>query len=99
MVEMRPISGRFRAASMNCCVCAARYSGVPPPRSCSSIVKPAPVPSPGIAGGPNATTDPSRISYANARLSSSVTPAAVDAASVRSCHGLSSTKKKPMFDA
>ena len=44
---MRPISGRFRAASMKRCVCAARYSGEPPLRSCSCIVKPAPVPRPG----------------------------------------------------
>ena len=95
---MRPISGRLRAASMKRCVCSARYCGAPPLRSCSCIVKPAPVPRPGIAGGPNASTCPSGISCANAWFSASTTPVACASALCRSSHGLSCTKKKPMFE-
>ena len=95
---MRPISGRLRASVRKRWVCSARYSGEPPLRSCSSIVKPAPVPSPGMDGGPNATTPASGIVSANARFRAATTPFECVSSVVRSSHGLSWTKKKPMFD-
>ena len=97
-VLMRPISGRFRAAPMNAAACWASHCGVCPTRSCSSIVKPAPVPRPGIAGGPNAATTASGTSFAKARFSSLIIPLECNSAVLRSFHSLSWTKKKPMFD-
>ena len=66
---IRPISGRFRAAAINALVCCCRYSGVLPAMSWIIIVNPAPTPSPGIGGGPNARTVPLVISLANTLFS------------------------------
>ena len=81
-VETRPISGRLRAASMKRAACSARNSGEPPLRSCSCRVKPAPVPRPGMAGGPKATATASGICWANALLSAATTPFACASAVV-----------------
>ena len=62
------------------------------------MVKPAPVPRPGIAGGPNATAVASGICCANAWLSAAAMPFACVSGVVRWAHSLSWMKKKPWFD-
>ncbi len=96
---MRPISGRFCAAWINSRACCDKYSGALPERSCSIIVKPAPVPRPGIGGGPNAIAIAPGTSFAMAPLIAATTPLAWDAGVSRSPHGFSETKKNAVFDA
>ena len=96
---MRPISGRFAAAATNFCAWSARNCGVWPERSWRTKVNPAPVPRPGIAGGPNANTVASGMVMANSRLSVAMIPFELSAAPLRSPHSLSDTKKKALFDA
>ena len=96
---MRPISGRCLAAWINNCVCRDKYSGVLPARSCNIIVKPAPVPKPGIGGGPNAMAAAPGTSFAIALLSAATTPLACASAPWRSDHGFNETKKKAVLDA
>ena len=95
---MRPISGRFRAASMKRAVCRP---GSPALRRCdpaARCVKPGSGPESRNRRGPECYDAAFGIAWANARLSAFTTPAACDSALWRSSHGLSWTKKKPMFD-
>ncbi len=61
-------------------------------------MKPAPVPRPGIAGGPNATAVASGICRAKALLSAATTPFACVWGVLRWAHSLSWMKKKPWFE-
>ncbi len=90
-----PISGRLRASRMNRSVSAARSAGVLPLWSCSMNVKPAPVPRPGMAGGPKATTIPSGISCAKRRLSAAIISKLRSSFAFRSSQGFNDTKKNP----
>ena len=62
------------------------------------MVKPAPVPRPGIAGGPKVTIAASGICWANALLRAATMPFACASGVVRWAHSLSWMKKKPWFE-
>ena len=96
-VTAPPTSGRAVAAWMNFAVCSARYSGELPPRSCSMIVKPEPVPRPGMAGGPKAKPTPAVISRAKSAFRRRTTALAWFSSSGRNSQSLSWMNDIPAF--